>query len=172
MKRFLLLAAVLLSSLSAAHAQLGLYAGYTASNLDAASSNWVYGPTFGAYYDRYHFPLLNFGLDARVSLIDSSSSTKVTSGLIGPRAVLHLPVVPIRPYVEALAGVASSQYGDGVTSVNSKDLAYGFAAGVDLHILPYLDWRVLDFNYTRLQDTDTSTQKSLTTGIVLRIPLS
>jgi hypothetical protein len=172
MKRLLLLSALFLSSLSIAHAQFGLYAGYTASKLDVAHTDWVYGPTFGAYYDRYHFPVLNFGLDARVSLIDSSRSTQVTSGLIGPRAVLHLPAVPIRPYAEGLVGVAQAQYGQGIASVNSTDIAYGFAAGVDLHILPCLDWRVLDYTYTRLEDTDTSSQKSITTGLVLRIPLS
>jgi len=171
MKRLLLVCTLLLSPL-AAHAQLGLYAGYTASKLNVANTDWVYGPTFGAYYDSHHFPVINFGLDARVSLIDSSNSTKVTSGLIGPRAVLHLPAIPIRPYAEVLGGVAQSQYGQGVAYINSKDFAYGFAAGVDLHILPYLDWRVLDYTYTRLQDTESTGQKSLTTGLVLRIPLS
>lgn len=87
-------------------------------------------------------------------------------------AVLHLPVVPLRPYAEGLAGVAKLNYSQSDLTDNSTDLAYGFSLGLDFTFFSHLDWRVLDFTYTRLQDTDTTNQKSLTTGLVLRIPLS
>jgi hypothetical protein len=182
MKRLILLSAVFLACLPSARAQLGIYAGYSAAKLDVASSDWHYGPTFGAYYDTHRFPLVNFGLDARASFINlgastnssstSIDSTKINSFLIGPRAVLHLPVLPIRPYAEGLAGFAKLNYDSTDLSANSNDLAYGFSLGVDLTIFSHLDWRIIDYNYTRLQDTDTTTQTTLTTGLVLRIPFS
>jgi hypothetical protein len=183
MKRLLLISAVFLACLPVARAQLGIYAGYTAAKLDVANTDWHYGPTFGAYFDTHHFPVLNFGIDARASFINPgassnsdnsspSTSTKITSGLIGPRVILHLPVIPLHPYAEALAGIAKAQYGQGDASVNSTDLAYGFALGLDLTIFSHLDWRVIDFTYTRLQDTNTTSQTTLTTGLVLRIPFS
>jgi hypothetical protein len=172
MKRLILLSAISLTCLASAHAQLGIYAGYTASKLDVANTDWTYGPTFGAYFDFSRHPLINFGLDARFSYINSNNATTIKSGLIGPRAVLHLPVVPIRPYAEALAGIAKANYGQGVASVNSTDLAYGFSLGLDFTIFTHLDWRVIDYTYTRLQDTANTPQTSLTTGIVFRIPFS
>ena len=173
MKRLILFAALAVSSL-AAHAQIGVYAGYTGSRLDVPNTDWVFGPTFGAYYNFTHLPVLNFGADARVSFITSSSTTKVTSGLIGPRVVVHVPAIPIRPYAEVLGGIAQSQYGEGDAYTNNKDFSYAFAGGVDIQIIPHLDWRIVDYTYTRIFNLDSGStgEKSLTTGLVFRIPLS
>ncbi len=136
-----------------------------------ANSSRTDGGTFGAFYDRAHFPVLNFGVDLRGVIVNSDTYSKVTSVTAGPRVVAHLPIVPIRPYAEGLLGGAHVQSGQGVAAQDTHSFAAGYAAGADLRILPWIDWRVLDYSYTRLLGSHTS-QSSLTTGIVVRIPLT
>ncbi len=171
MNKYLVVPAFLVLAVLPGHAQLGVYAGFTTSKLDVANTNRTNGGTFGAFYDNHHFPLINFGLDVRGVLVNSDSVTKVTAVTAGPRAVFHLPLVPVHPYVEGLVGGAHVQTGQGVARYDGTNLAAGFAAGADLTILPYISWRVLDYSYTRLPGPGTS-QNNLTTGLVLRIPFS
>ena len=146
-----------------------MYAGFSTSTLDQPNSPRTNGGLFGAYYDNHHFPLINFGLDLRGSVLTSDSVVKVTAVTGGPRAVLHLPLVPLRPYVEGLVGGAHVQTGQGVARYDGTNLAAGIAAGADFTILPRIDWRIIDYSYTRLPGPGTS-QSTFTTGIAVRIP--
>jgi hypothetical protein len=158
---------LLLSLTSIAHAQLGLYGGFSAANTNIPNSKWLYGTTFGGYYNAYHLPLLNLGMDARVSILDGSNTV---NGLAGPRAELHLPF--IKPYLEGQIGASRISGGQGVSAFSSTSFSYGFAAGADVTIFPRLDWRVVDYNYIRTPDAARGTnQDVLTTGIVLRLPV-
>jgi len=164
---------LLFAFLPQAKAQLGVYGSFTASKLNAPNTSWFYGPTFGAYYDGAHFPLVNFGIDARAALLGSGAepSTKVDSVLVGPRAVLHAPVLPLRPYAEALVGAAHVQIGQGTAYSSASHINYGFAAGVDMTFFPRLDWRVVEYTYTRFTGSSgADAQKTLSTGLVFRIP--
>lgn len=154
-----------------AHAQLGVYAGFSTAKLDAPNTNRTNGGTFGAFYDSHHFPLVNFGGDLRAVVTKSDAVTQVTSGAVGPRAVFHLPVIPIHPYVEGLVGAAHVRTGQGSVQYDGTNLAAGAAVGADLTLLPFISWRVIDYNYTRLVGPGNS-QSTLTTGLVLRIPFS
>lgn len=164
------LAALILTAVPA-HAQLGVYAGFSTSKLDLANTNRTNGGTFGLFYDSHHFPLLNFGLDLRAIVAHSDEMTKVTSGLGGPRVVVHLPLIPLKAYAEGLVGAAHVQSGQGVAQYDGTALAAGAAVGADLTILPYISWRVIDYNYNRLTGP-ASNQSTLTTGLVIRIPFS
>ncbi len=164
------LSGLLLASCSSSSAQLGVYGGFTTSTLKLANTPRINGGTFGLQYDGSHHPLLNFGIDVRGSII-SSDSTRVTAVTAGPRVIFHLPIVPLRPYAEGLIGGAQVSVGQGVAATDTGGFAAGFAAGADLHLLPYVDWRVLDYSYSRLQAGHTY-QNSITTGIVIRIPFS
>jgi hypothetical protein len=160
---------LLLLSLStpAAKAQVGLYGGFTAANTNIANSKWIYGTTFGGYYNTFHLPLLNFGLDARVSILDGSNTV---NGLIGPRAEAHIPL--LKPYLEGLVGASHISGGQGVAAFTDTALSYGFAAGADVTIFPRLDWRVVDYNFVRSPNIAGGiNQDILTTGIVLRLPV-
>lgn len=163
--------AILAAASGVSHAQLGFYAGFSSAKLDVANTNRTNGGTFGAYFDSHHFPLINFGLDLRAVVANSDDTTQVTSGMAGPRAVFHLPLVPLHPYVEGLVGGAHVQTGQGIARYDGTNVAAGAAAGVDFTILPYVDWRVIDYNYTRLPGPETN-QNTITTGIVIRIPFS
>jgi hypothetical protein len=89
---------------------------------------------------------------------------------LGPRVVVDLPKFPLRPYAEFLVGEAHVQAGQGVAYSNHNSLDVGVAAGADLRINSWIDWRVLDYSYSRIKVTANSSLNSLTTGIVLRIP--
>ena len=175
MKKFAALLAFLLLSTTASLAQLGVYAGFTTSKFDTANTPRMNGGTFGAYFDASHHPLLNFGIDLRAAVLPSSTSNNSIASLssvtAGPRVILHLPVIPIHPYAEGLIGGAHVRHGQGTAFIDETDFAAGFAAGADVHIFPYIDWRILDYSYTRVNSAHTS-QNSFTTGLVLRIPFS
>lgn len=168
---FSVVAAFVIASAGSAHAQLGVYAGFSTSKLDVVNTNRTNGGTFGVLYDSHHFPLVNFGLDLRAVVANSDDVTKVTSGMIGPRAVFHLPLIPLHPYVEGLVGGAHVQTGQGVARYDSTNISGGVAAGADLTVLPYISWRVIDYNYNRLPGPHAG-QTTLTTGLVIRIPFS
>jgi hypothetical protein len=158
---------LLLILTSSAHAQLGLYGGFSAANTNIPNSKWLYGTTFGGYYNAIHVPLVNLGLDARVSILDGSNTV---NGLIGPRAELHIPI--LKPYVEGQIGASRISGGQGAFAFSDTVFSYGFAAGADVTIFPRLDWRVVDYNYIRSPDAIRGTnQDVLTTGLVLRLPV-
>ena len=115
----------------AASAQVGVYAAFSASKLTVSSTGWVSGATFGAYYDAVHLPVVNFGVDARGVIVGGSGASQAKTGLVGPRAVLHLPVVPLHPYVEGLAGAGQVSFGQGPTLSDAMHAGYGAAAGLD-----------------------------------------
>ncbi len=163
---------VLLSlAASSAFAQLGVYAGLTTSKTTVPNTSRFYGGTFGAYFDASHHHLVNFGIDVRGTDLPSDNITKVKSIAAGPRVVFHVPVVPLRPYAEGLIGEAHVQTGQGVAYTDKNGLDAGFALGADLHIFPYVDWRLLDYSYSRLNAAH-AYQNSITTGLVVRIPFS
>lgn len=171
---FLILIACFLLSFPAAYGQLGVYAGFSASELSISGTGWNYGGTFGAYYTAWRLPVLSFGIDGRGSILSSASSDiqqqKMYSVLAGPRANLHLPALPFKPYAEGLIGVGHLRSSfDGSTYYNNTAFAEGFAGGVDMTFFPRLDWRVVEYSYTRLPGG--TNENALTTGIVFRLPV-
>lgn len=171
MKKIALLLIFLCLTSSAAFAQLGLYGGFTTSTLDTANTPRMYGGTFGGYFDGSHHPLLNFGIDIRGTVLSNGNNPSLHSVTVGPRAVFHLPAIPLRPYAEGLIGDAHVKIGQGVAYSDNSGLDAGFALGADLTILPHIDWRILDYSYSRIDAAHTY-QKSFTTGLVIRIPLT
>ncbi len=160
---------LLLGSLYA-KAQVGLYADFSAAKANVPRSNWIYGPTFGAYFDRGHLLFLSTGLDARGAILGSGVNT-LDSGLFGPRLVFRPHVLPIQPYVEALVGLGRAGYYQGSTPTTVTKFQYQFLGGIDWTILPRIDWRVAEFSYGGLSGLGSSfNPKTISTGIVLRLP--
>lgn len=153
-------------------AQLGLYGGFTAQNLGVPGNNGyvLYGGTLGAYLASGELAILNVGIDVRASST-RSGGTSLTSGAIGPRVGLNLHIVPLHPYVEATAGLASLNYQGGSPSDGTK-FEYQVLGGVDFTIFPRVDWRVFEFGYGGLSVPNESSYhpKTFTTAIVLRLP--
>lgn len=170
MKLLRLIPALILMSLPLSlHAQLGLYGSFTTVNLNVPGyDNWIYGGTFGAYLASGHLAVLSVGVDLRGSFANSSS-TKFASGAIGPRLGLNLHVLPIHPYAEATAGIGSATF---EPASSSTKFEYQFLGGLDYTVLPRIDWRVAEFSYGGLSGFNGNSfhPKSISTGIVLRIP--
>jgi len=151
-------------------AQLGLYGGFTVQNpgVPPDSGYQFYGGTFGAYLASGRLAILNVGLDLRGSFTKSGSDS-FNSGAIGPRVGLNLHVIPLHPYVEATAGLGNLNITE--ASSNVTRFEYQFLGGLDFTVFPRIDWRVAEFSYGGLSVFKGSYHpKTLTTGIVLRLP--
>ena len=174
MKRFSILSAICLFLLPAAHGQLGIYGGFSAANTNIPNENWFYGGTFGGYYNVVKLPVIKLGIDGRAAILNGSGSPsqqQIINGLAGPRLEVHLPLVPLKPYVEGLAGGSRIQAGQGFSRTDKTVLGYGFSGGVDLTIFYRLDWRVAEYSYTRSNLFGNVNQSTVTTGLVLRLPV-
>lgn len=153
-----------------ARAQVGVYANFSAAKLNVSNTNWVYGPTVGAYYDAFHFGVGSAGLDLRAQLFNNNAAAKLDSGLVGLRVAVHPPVFPIKPYLEGLAGVGHAEFSLPDASSSATRFEYSFLAGVDYTLLPHIDWRVVEFSYGGISALGGSfNPKILSTGLVVRI---
>ncbi len=169
LRRMLTIAATLagVMTAAAAHAQIGVYANFSAAKLNLGNTDWVYGPGFGGYIDHGHLIFLSTGIDARGVILGSGQSTQFDAGYIGPRVAFRPHVLPIKPYVEALAGVGRLSSG----ATDTTKFSYQFVGGVDYTLIPRIDWRVAEFSYGGLSIFDTSLHpKTISTGIVIRLP--
>src|ERR1700733_4876992 len=175
MKRiWMLSASCLFFFLPSAHGQLGLYAGFSAANTNIANEPWLYGATFGGYYNLVKLPVINLGIDGQAAILHGSGSTstqKIINGLVGPRAEFHLPLISLKLYLAAHLGGSNFEVGQGFSRTEKTVFSYGFAGGADLTIFPRLDWRGAEYSYTRSQVLGSVNQSTLTTGLVLRLPI-
>jgi hypothetical protein len=149
-----------------ASAQLAVYAGFSGAKVAGASSDWAYGPLVGIYKQSgYLASTVNIGGDLRGSFISRNGFNYYT-GAAGPRVAFKLPVLPLRPYMEGLVGVASYNTGNGTDSTTHFN--YQVVGGLDLTLVPKFDWRVIEFDYSAASGQNVNA-KILTTGLVLRI---
>lgn len=169
-----LLALFLLFALSAlpSRAQIGVYAGFSAARYDLPNTDWIYGPTLGIYDDAFHLPFVSVGFDARAAILGSRGATQLTSGMVGPRLSAHLPLIPIKPYVEGLVGAGHVTIGQGTVRRDDVFLNAGVTAGADLTFFPRLDWRIVEYSYSHFPSLYGGTdQKTISTGLVFRLPI-
>ena len=153
-----------------ASAQIGLYGTFSASNFNVPNTGWQYGSTFGIYDNHWSIPFFALGVDGRGSVLGTGSTTSV-SGLVGPRLVFKPHVLPLMPYVEALAGAGHIEVGEGSARTTATKFEYNFVGGLDFTIFPRLDWRVVEFSYGGLSGFNGSfNPRTLSTGIVFRLP--
>ncbi len=101
------------------------------------------GFTIGAYDDFAKVGPLRFGIDGRYFTQSSSNSNsygnKIHGGLVGARLSLKLPVIPLKPYVQAEVGGVGTNYGVNPDTTSSS--AWQINGGVDLTVFPHLDLR-------------------------------
>lgn len=120
---------------------------------------WYTAATFGFYYGIFHVGPLDLSADVRGDV-----SSKIKSGLIGPRLAFHLPVVALKPYVEVLAGGSTYPNTSAGLPIPNKFVGR-IVGGIDTTILPRIDWRVIDYSYGL---NSASRQQTISTGLVLR----
>ena len=161
-----------------AMAQVGVYGEFSAAKINRPNTDWIYGPTLGAYYDPWHVPFLGAGIDLRAAFLGTGSTT-LDSGLAGPRLVFIPHALPFQPYAEALIGVGHTRFGQGIAKQTNTDFEYQFLGGLDITILPRIDWRVVEFSYGGVSGLGRSLDpkmgsslnpKTISTGLVVRLP--
>src|ERR1700743_2117507 len=131
-------------------AQTAVYATFTAGNLGVGGTDWIYGGQAGIYHDFQPIPMIHVGVDGRAQILDRGR-TKLISGLAGPRIALKPWAIPVRPYVEALFGAGHLEFdvfdGNLRQTASETDFEYQILGGLDLTVLPHIDWRVGEFSY-------------------------
>ncbi len=157
----------------------------------------------GIYYDFKTFGPVRIGADVRGSITDSKQGayslyrgggTRIYSTLGGVRASFHTPFIFLKPYIQGSAGLARSDYGlytntsinnFGPTSVSGSNatvlgvvlhnnLQFEGFAGVDLKVLPIMDFRVVELGYGAITSFGTNGHTypigTLSTGVVFHLP--
>lgn len=145
--------------------QTAIYGEFNAAKLNA-TSGWLMGPTLGFYHDN-GYGIFSAGFDVRGSLV-GRGATQLDSLLVGGRLAVTPHVIPLKPYVEALGGLG--HYADN-TGNTSNRFQYQFLGGLDLTVLPRVDWRVVEFSYGGVASmSGTFNPEVISTGIVFRLP--
>jgi len=198
-KAFLLLAVATFAT-ATAHAQFGAYGTFTATRLSnlksspettnsSAVNNDVspLGGTGGIYYDFLKLGPVKLGADLRGSIVTTKrgaftnangGGARLNSALFGVRAVFHTSFLhSLKPYLQASAGLGSSNYGllygnNGVTLHNNFEYM-GFA-GVDIPLLPIMDFRLVEIGAGGLNPFGTNSHnyplQSVSSGVVFHLP--
>ena len=113
----------------------------TTARQDAGFSSGGY--TIGAYDEFTKAGPIHFGIDGRYFSQSSSNSNpygnKIHGGLVGARLSLKLPILPLKPYVQAEVGGVGTNYGINPDTTSSS--AWQVNLGADFTVLPHLDLR-------------------------------
>jgi hypothetical protein len=141
------------------------------------------------YYDFMKLGPVRLGADLRGSILTTKrgayvnfngSGARIYSALGGVRASFHTPIAPLKPYIQVSAGLGRSDYGlfsQGSTNgqvVMHNNFEYEGLAGLDIKLLPILDWRVAELGYGGLDPFGTYSHnypiKQVSMGFVFHLP--
>jgi len=201
LRKALLLLAVASFATATAQAQFGVYGTFTASRLSNIKSspentapNAVnndvapLGGTGGIYYDFLKLGPVKLGADLRGSIVttkrgaftnSNGGGARVNSALFGVRAVFHAPVLHsvLRPYIQGSVGLGSSNYGllyGNTGIVLHNNFEYMGFAGVDIPLLPIMDFRLVEVGIGGLNPFGTNSHnyplQSVSSGVVFHLP--
>ena len=172
---------------AAAHAQVGVYGMFTANRLggftcaaapcgSTTGAQYFTGGTGGVYYDFRSFGPVRVGADVRGSItLGQKSATqyfsnnyRLNSVLGGVRASFHTPIPLLSPYVQGSVGLGKTN----TLGTYTNQLQYGAYAGMDIHLLPMLDFRMVEVGIggMSLGQSGSHSIESISSGVVLRIP--
>jgi hypothetical protein len=146
------------------------------------------GGTGGVYYDFMKLGPVRLGADLRGSILTTKrganvsfndSGTRIYSALGGIRAVFHTPIASLKPYIQGSVGLGRSDYGLSNTTSAGQDIIYNNfeyegLAGLDIKLLPIMDWRVAELGYGGLDPFGTFGHnypiKQASMGFVFHLP--
>jgi hypothetical protein len=200
-KAVLFLAVVAATSTVSAHAQFGVYGEFTVDRLSNLQSSPLLvnpalrvdpvnplGGTGGVYYDFLKLGPVKLGADLRGSIVTTrrgaysgfdGTGARIYSSLGGIRAVFHTPIASLKPYIQGSVGLGRSDYGLSNTTSNGQVILYNNfeyqgLAGLDIKVLPIMDWRVAEFGYGGLNPFGTLSHnypiKQVSMGFVFHLP--
>ena len=146
------------------------------------------GGTGGIYYDFLKLGPVKLGADLRGTILTTKrganvsfndSGTRIYSALGGVRASFHTKYAPLKPYIQFSAGLGRSDYGLSNTTSSGQVILYNNfqyegLAGLDIKLLPIMDWRVAEFGYGGLNPFGTYSHnypiKQVSMGFVFHLP--
>jgi hypothetical protein len=150
------------------------------------------GGTGGVYYDFLKLGPVKLGADVRGSILTTKRGAyinfdgpgaRIYSVLGGVRGVFQTPVKSLKPYVQLSAGLGRSDYGlyvarpassQPLPNVIYNNFQYEGFAGLDIKLLPIVDWRVAEFGYGGLDPFGTYSHnypiKQVSMGFVFHLP--
>jgi hypothetical protein len=203
-KAVLLLAAVAVAIPVSAYAQAGVYGMFTVDRLSNIVSSPLpgntgtprlntvdpLGGTGGVYYDFMKLGPVRLGADLRGSILTTKrgayvnfneGGARIYSALGGIRGVFHTPFAPLKPYIQVSAGLGRSDYGLSNTSTATpgkiilyNNFEYEGLVGLDIKLLPIMDWRVAEFGYGGLDPFGANSHnypiKQVSMGFVFHLP--
>ncbi len=163
----------------------------TPTDLANTRSNSVnpLGGTGGVYYDFMKLGPMRLGADVRGSILTTKrgayvnfngGGARIYSVLGGVRGSFRTKYAPVKPYLQLSAGLGRSDYGlftQGSTNgqvVIHSNFQYEGLAGLDLKLLPIMDWRVIELGYGGLDPFGTYSHnypiKQIGMGFVFHLP--
>jgi hypothetical protein len=192
--RFLLAAAVLLGTVSAASAQVGLYLNPIAARVSnpvedtsvfsflgpTSTSRTFWGIEYGAFYDFAHYSSLDVGVDLRGTDMHANNGS-LKDLLVGVRVSGTPFQRSFRPYAEAAIGGGWTKSPGSAISIRKPE--FRIFGGVDHPIYHHVDWRIVEVGYGTLQTISsytvgsggaqtipTSSVLTVSSGFVFRFP--
>ena len=180
---------------TAAQAQLAVYGTVTVEHLSGinclqtvcGSGDGTINPIGGfggVFYDFRTVGPVRIGVDVRAgstignknaATYFNSARPRIFSALGGVRASFKAPLPQLRPYVEGAVGLGRSniavpQDSSGRVNYNSG-IEYRGLAGVDLMLLPAMDFRVVELGAGGLHNSGSNyPMYSISTGLVFHLP--
>jgi hypothetical protein len=150
------------------------------------------GGTGGVYYDFKTLGPFRLGADLRGSIMSTKRGAyenfngpgaRIYSVLGGVRGVIHTPKDWLKPYIQGSVGLGRSDYGlysnqpassSPLPNKIYNNFEYEGLAGLDLKLLPILDYRVAEFGYGGLDPFGTYSHnypiKQVSMGFVFHLP--
>jgi hypothetical protein len=183
MRVILLSCAAMLGLCGSMQAQIGVYGNFNYTRYTdnfANQTTSLEGVGLGAYDNFIHLGPIRAGVDLRFNQL-GTTNYRYRSELGGVRVALKTPLLPIRPYAEALIGVGGTRYAGGLAAGISGDnysrkFTYEFLGGLDYTIIPHVDLRVVELGYGRQTGVNgypgnnpSSSLVTLGAGLVVRL---
>jgi len=146
----------------------------------------------GVYYDFLKLGPVKLGADLRGTILHTKRGAyvnfdgpgaRIYSVLGGVRASFQTPIKSLKPYIQGSVGLGRSDYGLYVSRPASNqplpniiynNFEYEGLAGLDIKLLPIMDWRVAEFGYGGLDPFGTYSHnypiKQVSMGFVFHLP--
>ncbi len=152
------------------------------SYTEQTTSYWAPAVGGGVTFNFLNLHIIKLGIDARGTTKPGTSGADTAQGAI--RLGFQPPVLKIKPYVQVGVGylgtrttnVSTNPGGSGTVggTFTNKYATYGFQAGIDDPLAPFLDWRLIELGVSHALNTGITTSAgnanvfSVATGLVLR----
>jgi hypothetical protein len=150
------------------------------------------GGTGGVFYDFMKVGPMRLGADLRGSILTTKRGgyvnfngpgARIYSVLGGVRGAFNTPVKSLKPYLQVSVGLGRSDYGlyssrpasnQPLPNQIFNNFEYEGLAGLDIKLLPIMDWRVAEFGYGGLDPFGTYSHnypiKQVSMGFVFHLP--